>query len=894
MSKTVRLNIFWQILLLINLSPQNSALENKPTPLSIFQAFAEGNIWLDNSDHERGIMGQLNTSPSQNILTDHSQNQNEANKYPLSDSVSPWTPQVYSQKEVLSHSEEGYPASLRSHDENTDNDLRKYGNTQSHAERFSQPDLLKFAVPNSSGQKDHIFQEGEKGNCNSPSTFIELYDILYSQPTLLSSPNFLADKDQIIQEGEDVHCISPSSHIELSELLYPTQEHIDTQEKLKNINTIKKENHKNQPPGFEVFQRSQINWNFPFHAPSTFQASKSKEIERVLDPIQDYSISLDDLLGPERCLENHNKDSEDIHRDTHRRLLDVDHGLSNTESRKRKKKPENILHDQVSLQSVLPGDLPQTDFSDIDTPARKLHSSAKDFQGKNLLQELNLQSETRSIPKSRVALGPNHIRIQEIPTSSCSGSLVRFPLVDISRKDFRSSTKSRDLLPVLQRIGAYFVNTSPGLCYETTQWFEKLEKDMLENNNWDQSKAKLIYQAIKISHLKVTMCFLGLIAVFANSGGDEFSLDILLKEGWNLIKLNFEKWRPLNITDLNNSHIKTVTDFDSTINFRKKKYDWSNPEFRFHHLCHLKEPRKLTLDPVHHLILEWDKQRTTSQIFVTKFAWYHSQIQKFHDTYVKQRHGGFYGRGDIRNIAFKGVKVTGRYVTEAPEPANITHWYEICKSLSSSAQFHSPVGMALCQEVHSFFVSLIDNLLECYKGSYQGDVSSDGKALWEEDKELSDIKPHKMIFERIVKAISVAEYRVSVIFIGLVRALYQKEQSEHTFQLILKSAWEFLEGIFTKWKDFQFDQKLHEFFNGKVSISENSVVDYSDPEQLFHELLTYQDPSVFCMPIHCAQSLLKSWNNHLAYLQKSDPHEFDFVIKVLPDESPLTWARLLV
>ncbi|EGF99215.1 uncharacterized protein MELLADRAFT_68765 [Melampsora larici-populina 98AG31] len=380
------------------------------------------------------------------------------------------------------------------------------------------------------------------------------------------------------------------------------------------------------------------------------------------------------------------------------------------------------------------------------------------------------------------------------------------------------------------------------------------------------------------------MCFLGLVGIFANQGGDRLSLEVVLKQGWNLIKLHFEDWRKLNIIDKNGNLI---------VQSKQKLSRQSNlhhPLFWFHDLSKLAQPQRLPVDLVYYLKAKWDMQIPTSKMGVNNLAAYHLEIQYFHDVYMKPSHGGFYGRGDIRNLAFRGVKLLGKHIT--PETRNFSTWYIVCKKLAETAQFHSPIGFDLCHEVHSFFVSLIEHLLNTYKGLYQCDISSAGKTQGEKIKDLSICNPHDENFGRIVQSISLAEYRVTVGFIGLVRVLYQKKIQADTLILLLKSAWDFLKGIFSKWKDLKsYNNTL--VYDGKKITQNKWKLDYSDPHELFNALWQHEDYLRNPIPLYCLKSLLKAWNKELEFLQKLHPNSFNFVIQVLSAKTPLDYKKLL-
>ncbi|KAH9814098.1 hypothetical protein DFH28DRAFT_1028442 [Melampsora americana] len=890
-SKPLWLNTFWQISLLVNFLTPNSALQPTHTSSSILQYSSGGDIWIDDDLYQMGNPIHFETPPSQNILSVHDYHQDQENRYMLYDSISPWTSHLDSQKEHLSHSEDRNPVYLKSHDESANHALGTYWNN--HENPISPDNSPESAIPNPLVQAGQDFQDILDMHCISPSFYKECYDIIYSPPHLPLSDGaeLLQGDNQILQKSHNEHHISSSSCTELDNMLYSTQETLHPFKKLKNMDNIINGNNKDQIPRDEGSPSLTAAQNLHSNFLNNLQASTSKDADTVADPIQDTSDSVDDVLGPQSVADHHRKGFEDIHKDCLSKKAQSDTSALRKELKKGGNKQKGRLYEQLPWS----GHLLPTDVNGIDITTRSSYSAVKTFGTKRLFQAVNLPSDTTYVPQSSSVFEIKDIRIQENPFESHSNSLPWFPVGTPKKKSGRSKIRSRDMALVLQEIGAFLVNTSSSLCYQTTSWFERLEKDMIKNHDDEKSTAILINKAIKRCHLGFTMCFLGLIGVFANRGGDQFSLDMLLREGWDFLKLHFEHWRYLNITKKNDLSFETHNNDEHDVKKAERtRLNWNNPIFGFHHLSQLKGSSQMQIELMYQLIVKWDKQRTTSTIDATKFGFYHLKIQQFHDTYVKQIHGGFYGRGEIRNIAFKGVKLTGKYSKVTSEPTNPTPWGTICMSLSSYAQFHTPVGIDLCQEVHNFFVPLIDNLLGFYKQFYHCDTPSSETMICEEYKDKPDTNPHNENFRRIVKVISMAEYRVTVGFMGLVRLLYHTDHSEHTLNLILKSAWKFLKGIFSKWEGFQFNTDLDNIFNRKLTSASKPKLDYSDPDVLFNELWIYQDKYKNTWPFYCLKGLLSSWNNHLEYLQKLHPHDFDFVIRVLPDESPSKWARLLL
>ncbi|KAH9810546.1 hypothetical protein DFH28DRAFT_1033867 [Melampsora americana] len=505
--------------------------------------------------------------------------------------------------------------------------------------------------------------------------------------------------------------------------------------------------------------------------------------------------------------------------------------------------------------------------------------------GKDNCSRLEEPAEVSDIQDEQEFL--DNLFVTDSPNESLSDSEM-----DVNQRVLPSSVKElqthgtpiRKIIPILQKTGVFYVNNSQSLAYKTTDWFDRLKNSIIKQNNCVGPQVNQVDQAIKFAHQKVTMCFIGLIVIFANQGGDQVSLEALIQEGWNFIQSEFGI---LEYLDLNFQKIDKKGNRDPKCKNRiaqlknrlqtRERFYTSLSWFRY--LSNMRKHKRIRAEVLYFLVSRWDQNRTTSKIEVKYLTTHQSKIQEFHDSYVKYNHGGFYSRQDIKNIAFPGIKFFGESGGEPSKRRLLPEWYRTCMKLSHSAQFHSPIGFALCQEVHTFFVSLVDHLLSSYKDIYGCDVSS---AEYPQEKSIHSLisDPHQININKILKAISMAEYRLTVVFIGLVRVSYQNELQEDTLQILLKRAWEFLKGIFSKWKEFQFDQDFTRLFGERhqkmiyMTKTERRAIDWTDPCQLFIALWQHQDILRYPMPPHGLHSLLDSWNHGLEnspIIQTNDP-----------------------
>ncbi|EGG10828.1 uncharacterized protein MELLADRAFT_102995 [Melampsora larici-populina 98AG31] len=693
-----------------------------------------------------------------------------------------------------------------------------------------------------------------------------LQDSISKQPytlnNMIKNPSNIDGKRQFFQESQSAQYESLSSHTNLHGCFEKSQFNFHPHNEFKPTCTTIDEI--NSPMNAKIL-------SFTSLTRTCLQASVSKGSRVLGDSIQDPSYPVKNLPR-DLWMEKYNMGVENLHINSLSHQADID-GRLLLKGLTREEETENATRASPS----------PSDFIDIHVLKGNTHSSGNDIAAStSLVEAINIPPEIKCMPKGSISIG-NHdpMGIKEKLNPSHSASVIGLVFAEKLMSPGSSRVTSNQLILALQRIGAFMVNMSPVLCYETTVWFEKLHKEMIQNNSEEKSAVELINLAIKLSHLKITMCFLGIIGVFANNGGDQLSLEILLKEGWEFLKLHFEEWRNLNVNDKNENQVKRK-DFN--------KPDWKDPILWFHYLSRLSRHAELAVDSIYHLMNRWDDQQTTSKINAKHLSWYRSEIKVFHDSHLKYIHGGFYGRGEIRNIAFRGVKLSGKY-TMSPCGSEGS-WYKIYKFLSYSAQFHSSVGFDMCQEVHNFFVSLLEHMMKFQNGILNDDITYAVKIPGAK-KLSSHRKPADENVEKIVKVISLAEYRVTVGFIGLVRVLYQNELPVVTLRLVLKSAWEFLQGIFSQWADFQFEKNLPQNLNRQCLNKHRITLDYTDPNELFNVLWQFQVVSRNPVPLHCLPRLLKSWNNDLANLKKLHPNDYNFEIKALLGETPLSWSKLL-
>lgn len=110
-------------------------------------------------------------------------------------------------------------------------------------------------------------------------------------------------------------------------------------------------------------------------------------------------------------------------------------------------------------------------------------------------------------------------------------------------------------------------------------------------------------------------------------------------------------------------------------------------------------------------------------------------------------------------------------------------------------------------------------------------------------------------------------------------------------QILLKGSWEFLQGIFSKWRYFHFDKDFSRLFNikdqnwRKSTKSTKLNVDWTDPYKLFAALCQHKDTLRYPIPPYGLQSLIDAWNHVLKDSQIIQEKNIKYKIKDLV----ITW-----
>ncbi|EGG01016.1 uncharacterized protein MELLADRAFT_67300 [Melampsora larici-populina 98AG31] len=901
--KIMRHGQFWQILMHSQLFPLSSALQNKLTATSIIQNFAEGNIWFDNNIHEEENLCPFSTPNSPELSQFHDSIQDEGNKY-LTHGIL-W--------QAPSNQKEGpHLASPLIPERET-----VITSKTSHS-AFNPPEQHGAIVTGLQSSKDQIFEvnpmvaswdleagyliaEESPTYLKSPTdSLCNLHDEYWNAHSYLGPPSQpdLSTSDILnsygdfssVPEDQNVPYKDLFSNMDQYNILNPPQENIYSQGKFES------NHHQNiELPGEGVLSNLQNMQRFPHSFPSQSQGPIFGQSYR--DLIQQPLHVVNNHISP-NSVQNYIQGSENLPQDFCNIPFVVEKSLIPEASAKGKRKvsesieTQHFLHSQENLRPIA------TSFN------ARLFSSGEDSEaGACGHLKNNTPTKCRGPKLQRFSSSRRYYNcgVQEHPHKNPFVASIEPAVKEISRPFTHTQRQSKEALVMLQNIGAFYVNNSPSLCISTTIWFEELKSDMIKNNSSENSVVKAVEHAMRLAHLEITMCFFGLMQIFAAKTVDQSSLGIMMQEGWRFIKDEFETWRDL---DLTRNGLESIQNLQITKDphIPHKKLgvtaSWEGfyvrgngkrPLSSFEYLSSLTQFTNIQFKFFRVLIDKWNQHQTVLKLGRQALGHSYSEIQTFRNLHVKYIHGGFYSRAGIGNLVFSGVKLSRDNGVSSNEPQAVKTGHQICLRFSQCAQFHSPVGFDMCQDVHIFFVSLIEHLLSSYKSVYDCDTSAAGKHIRSRTKHLSSSDQHQGNVQNIVKAVSMAQYRLTVAFMGLVRALYSKDVQDHTLQILLASAWDFLKGIFSRWRDFKFDQDLHTLFKVRSSNEDRMATNWEDPHRLFNALWKHKDIARYPLQILGLKTLFQAWS-YILLNSKINQTDQNFEIKFLHANSPFGWA----
>ncbi|EGG05459.1 uncharacterized protein MELLADRAFT_107605 [Melampsora larici-populina 98AG31] len=427
--------------------------------------------------------------------------------------------------------------------------------------------------------------------------------------------------------------------------------------------------------------------------------------------------------------------------------------------------------------------------------------------GVPLPRKLNLQEVTNKVPRPRVH-SQSYWKVRKSPSAN--------------NKFF-----------LFQKVGIHNANLSPTLCYLIFESFHEIYKALEFKCGHKHEAIKAATQAVKNASYGVVMVFLGLIRVFEAEGSRKDNLEVLLNDGWDYLENFFQTWKNAELGDFS---LQEDIKFESQYALE--------PYFHLRYLKRINHPNKVPFLLAYLLALYWSQNRKTTGIPRHGIS---QHIQRLVDVCKADSNsfqGGLYGRIDIRNHAFWGAEQFSRkywysYGDTAKSPQDVLFLS------SNAAQFHTPIGREMCRAVHIFFEDLIRDLNQIY-------LAMNGHP------HLKDIAPevvHEMGI--IAKAVSMAEYRVTVVVLGMIRVLNKQHFTDSQLERLIMNAWNFLKKKFSEWRLLNFHTKDSQNIFNYDSAQFECGTQADNPEALFHGLVGYKSKNKF--PKQCITYLFNSW-----------------------------------
>ncbi|KAH9811246.1 hypothetical protein DFH28DRAFT_464390 [Melampsora americana] len=423
---------------------------------------------------------------------------------------------------------------------------------------------------------------------------------------------------------------------------------------------------------------------------------------------------------------------------------------------------------------------------------------------------------------------------------------------------------------MLWKIGSFRVNNTPILCYEIPLWFQRLGENIKKNLPPNHIAIEMVPQAIHSAELYITTTFLGILSIHYNQVETTYSQEEVLKDGWEFLKIFFSSWERLHFQD-NNVQQEIVQD---------KGKEFLDPHSFFGYLAGSGGISVISLQVFSNLVVGWNNTKHLLNIPGKHMNDMIQRALRFYNPEFIYTQGGFYSRAGIGNPAWEALHSLRRVESTKSDSCKFA-CKQTCQDLSQHAQFLSPQGFAMCQEIHTFFVSLIQNLLNSYKAIHQSDIpkfEKETRSFLTSGRHLKN--QSNMV--KIVRAVSMAEYRVTVGFIGIVKVLYKDDVTEDELKIITSSAWEFLKVEFNRWTELDFREYKFKVLSSCPSETPGAVVSWVDYQTCFSVLWSWSMTNNFIIPIQYVRYLIKSWSKSLPDLFIKSPGGSGFTVKKLP------------
>ncbi|EGG09138.1 uncharacterized protein MELLADRAFT_61386 [Melampsora larici-populina 98AG31] len=375
--------------------------------------------------------------------------------------------------------------------------------------------------------------------------------------------------------------------------------------------------------------------------------------------------------------------------------------------------------------------------------------------------------------------------------------------------------RARRKFKTAQSIGMMNVNRSPTLSYEIFDWFQEIYEGIRPHCK-EESEIKALGCAIKNAGHGIVMAFLGILKTFEYDESGKDNLQLLLDDGWNYMKKVFSHWKVAKPEDFGfGMPTKYIQDSDIL-----------SPGWQMKYLKGVSAADAIPFTMIVYLARMWSQEKGSLRVPQDV------KLERLAATYEmddSSAEGGLYSRRGVRNEVFWGGDQFSKI-----------HWYFIWSPglplpndsgiIYNLAQFHTNVGRGMCKTVHIFFEKLIHDLTGRYKEMNEGNVHTSINGIDIPDK-LHLV--HSSNIDLIVQAVSVAQYKVTVPYVGAIRAFYESSLSEEELEILLMHAWIFLNGLYSKWLELNFQPtNLSQLFSMKSSeIFKSARLD--DPEYMF-------------------------------------------------------------
>ncbi|KAH9816703.1 hypothetical protein DFH28DRAFT_890447 [Melampsora americana] len=436
----------------------------------------------------------------------------------------------------------------------------------------------------------------------------------------------------------------------------------------------------------------------------------------------------------------------------------------------------------------------------------------------------------------------------------------------------RNGHRNPDRFSIFQSVGIMAVNRSPTLCYKVYEWFLELEDKMHKRFRRDIESIE-VHLAVRNAGYEVVMAFLGILKVFEYNGSGNDELQDILEAGWTYMKNFYDQW--------NNKEICATAKLDKHI-----EKDWSlDPQSQLIYLKHKKETEVIALGLVHSMSIDFSNNRGNSKVPIRFSPEDWDRLVKVYSEDSTSTEGGLYLRGNIKNNSFQAAeKLSG--IRSTSKTINMKK--QLVLLASDAAQFHTPIGRDMCRDVHIFFEQLNHSLHASYRSKNRYHL---GQLLKTEELHQFNDK-NKTNMDQIVQAISMAQYKVTVVYIGLIRAFNQKTLSEGQLQILVQNAWDFLKHKFSQWESIDFQAENHpQLFNYHENHVPLKTNDLNLPEVLFRSLSGYYH--TYNVPISCVLHLLRSWTQHRQNTKPGPENFLDFPIKTFPPVPFSKWKSYM-